>query len=212
MSIKKKILVTGACRSGTTSTSKYLRDLGLNVPHEKMGRDGTVSCVFFTDAPYYPKSADKPMHEGEGKFSDYDFETIIHLVRYPLHAITSQASYYSKMHKQWLDEIGFVNIEVKPNILHAAVLWEKVNEYVESIADFRVNIEYLNQDLRPFLEKKFGGLNAQTFVRHMNKSSGFYKKKSISWKQLERLDKDLCEKIKYRSERYGYYNIPRRWK
>lgn len=200
---RKKILVTGACRSGTTTVTRFLKDAGLQVEHEQMGRDGTVSCMFFIDASYYPKGGIVRSHEGDGKFSDYEFEHIIHLVRHPLEAIPSQAGIYSKAHKEWLDEIGFVNITIKPNILHAAHLWLNVNKLVDTMTNAVIRIEDL-EHFWPALKKRLNLSGSMPEVRQMNKASGIFRRASIEWEDLEKLDKGLTDEIKKLTRKYGY--------
>lgn len=213
--IKKKVLVTGACRSGTKSFSYFLKDCGIDAPHERMGKDGTVSCMFFIDAPYYPKSAGKLTHDGDHTFSDYRFKTIIHLIRHPLWAIPSQASVYSKDHIKWLEERGLVDSDVKPRLLHAAKLWLLVNRRVERMTKVRV----LTEDV----PSSWGLLSERLKLdceipehRHMHKSSGFRKTKPMTWKELDNLcgskpppgggyaKTSLADHIKKAAGRYGY--------
>lgn len=199
----KKVLVTGACRSGTTTVTRFLKDAGLQVEHEQMGPDGTVSCMFFIDASYYPKGGIVRTHEGDGKFSDYEFEHIIHLVRHPLEAIPSQAGIYSAAHKKWLDEIGLVNINVKPNLLHAAKLWKEVNTIVDSMTKAFIRIEDL-ENFWPALKRRLGLKGEMPEIRQMNKASGIFSRPSIEWEHLEMLDKELANDIKRLTRNYGY--------
>ena len=203
MTTKKKVLVTGACRSGTTTVTKFLRDAGLQVNHEKMGYDGTVSCMFFMDAPYYPKGGGVFSHEGDGKFSDYEFETIIHLIRHPLEAIPSQAGIYSKDHKQWVNDQKLVDISTKPNLYHAAKLWLKVNRHVGTLTKKRIRIEDLEAHW-PKLRKWLDLSGHIPVVGEMNKASGVFRRDSIEWEDLYALDETMTNQIIKLTGQYGY--------
>ena len=204
-SIHRKILVTGSGRSGTTTMTSYLRDLDYNVDHENMGPDGTVSCYFFTDHTWYPKGAQVDSHVDDGHLSLYTFDTIIHLVRDPLKQIRSQATLYSKNHKIWLDEIGLVPLELRPNLLHAAKHWLELNRTVEKLTRKRIRIEelYTDEGWRK-MSRWLGNAGDQPKRRHMNKATGYHKREPITWKDLETLDAGLTEQIKKLAGKYGY--------
>jgi hypothetical protein len=74
------VLVTGCGRSGTRYTTFVLRRLGLDVPHERLGRDGIASWTMAVDAaerPYGPPS------------DAVRFEHVFHQLRHPLAVIRS---------------------------------------------------------------------------------------------------------------------------
>lgn len=79
---RKAILVIGCPRSGTRYTNEVLRQMGLKVEHEKMGRDGTVSSWFAVDDYYYPRAHG-------GRRADFHFDLVVHQVRHPLDVIGS---------------------------------------------------------------------------------------------------------------------------
>jgi len=201
--IKRKVLVTGYCRSGTTTIGRFLRDAGLKVRHENMGEDGTSSCFFFIDAPRYPLGGAFDSHVNDGTFKDYEFENIIHLVRNPLKAIASQAKMYSKAHKQWLEDIGFVNVNIKPNVLHAAKFWVAVNRHVGKMTRFRIRIEDLAEEW-PRIKRKLKLKVDMPEVRHMNKASGIRIPKVLTYEDLFDLEPKTAREVKALAKRYGY--------
>ncbi len=54
----RKILVVGHPRCGTGFAARLLNQMGLDIGHEKDGRDGISSWMFAVDAPQYPFAAD----------------------------------------------------------------------------------------------------------------------------------------------------------
>ena len=203
--IHKKILVTGCCRSGTTTMTKFLQECGFDVQHEMMGEDGTVSGYFFKDWMWYPMGKHADSHIDE-QFSWYSFATIIQLVRHPLKVIRSQATLYVKNHKIWLDENDLVSLDVKPNILHAANLWLVQNEIIETFSDMLINIEDLYddstwEDLNFMLDLE--GKEKPEF-KQLNKATGYHVREPLTWKDLEELDPKLTLKIRHKAEEYGY--------
>jgi hypothetical protein len=78
------VLVTGCGRSGTRYVTFVLRRLGLDVPHERLGRDGMASWTMAVDAserPYGPPS------------ETVRFRQVFHQVRHPLAVIRSVATF-----------------------------------------------------------------------------------------------------------------------
>ncbi|HET9481261.1 MAG TPA: hypothetical protein VFP98_05845 [Candidatus Polarisedimenticolia bacterium] len=127
----KPLLVTGCGRSGTRYTATLLGKCGLNVVHEKrMGRHGISSWLFAaesTSVPWGPAP------------SAYTFEHIVHLVRNPLSAIPSIATF---KRSAW-DYIG-QHISIDPGdpiLLRAATYWLQWNRLVEKRTKFRIRIE-----------------------------------------------------------------------
>ena len=78
----KDFLCIGHPRCGTTSISYYLKQMGYDVGHENMGKDGVSSWLLSVDDNNYPYGNIKE------KFRYY-FKNIIHVIRNPYDAIPS---------------------------------------------------------------------------------------------------------------------------
>jgi len=76
----KRFLVTGCARSGTKYMSVVMRRVGLDVPHERMGRDGISSWMLTVDAPEVPVGDSRGGHT---------FQQTVHIVRNPMRVIES---------------------------------------------------------------------------------------------------------------------------
>lgn len=203
---KKLVLITGYCRSGTKTMSHFLKECGIDAPHEYVGEQGTVSCLFHTDCG---KNIDKYVggghkaHEGQ-RLHDYTFENVIHLVRNPLLAIPDQAKVYSRSHINWLEGLDIVSSDVSPRLLHAAIAWVEINRRVEKIADYRMQIEQREKawpKLRRMLsiERK-----DMPVIQPMNNASGIFKSKPTSFSALSMLDRKVAKDVHALAKKYGY--------
>ena len=77
-----KYLIIGHPRSGTAYMSKLFKKNGLDVRHERMGRDGRSDWQYAI-----PNETIFPW--GKGVREDYEFDVVIHNIRDPLTAIPS---------------------------------------------------------------------------------------------------------------------------
>ena len=80
--MNKKILILGHPRGATKFISKLFIANGIDLQHEKMGKDGTVNWQFAVKADYYPYTFDS-------KRQDYEFEKIYHIIRKPIDSINT---------------------------------------------------------------------------------------------------------------------------
>lgn len=207
--LRKKVLVTGCGRSGTKSVCRILNDYGLDVGHEHMRTDGTVSCMFFIDSDWYPDhpwAAPKGLiaHQKERK-SQFRFDVTLHQVRHPLKVISSVAAGYDRQHQDWLVYNGVIPEGVRPKLKRAMYIWLEVNKRCEKISKFRYKVEdittpkvwkvissMLDIDARPPKETI------------MNKGHGYTKGRVLRWEDIEEVDYDLSKKIRERANSYGY--------
>ncbi len=83
MKKRKRFLITGHSRSGTGYAASLFSANGFDIGHERMGRDGTSSWLMAVEAISYPWTQDRRQ--------DYEFDTVIHVVREPLDVVCSSA-------------------------------------------------------------------------------------------------------------------------
>lgn len=199
MKTRKKLLVAGCSRSGTMAVSRMLRQLGLDVKHEQMGRDGTVSCYFPMDTDTYPvtgPSVTDP-HPGEGRYSDYRFDCIVHLVRDPRKCIPSNAKIMSRNHQLWLEALGYLDMTVKPKLRRMDDMWCAVNERCEELTSARFQIERVTELLDYVADQLDTPKPAEYEIIHNHKGSGYLKAEPVTFQQLS-------AETRARAERYGY--------
>lgn len=207
--MKKRILVTGASRSGTLSTSRMLMQLGLDTPHEYMGADGTVSCYMFEDSPEgYPYSPNKKgIHGIEEQLSGYEFELIVHLYRDPRDCIPSNVKIMNKSHQQWLADKGMFSMEDKPKILRMMQMWFDINSRIELLQSFGCPyVRYNIRDSKKMILRVADTLGLQVpsnfKVKHMHKGTGYLAHDKHTWTQLAFYDAVLAHDIKAMYEHY----------
>lgn len=126
-------LITGCGRSGTVYISKVLNQAGLDVGHEKLGRDGAVSPLWLVSDRRYPA------YHQQG--SRPEFDIILHQVRHPLGAIASLTTTAPKSWK-WL--LKHVPIDPRSHVLQmSAEFWLHWNIKAEDAAVYTYRIENL---------------------------------------------------------------------
>lgn len=81
----KDTLITGHPRSGTGYASEMFKHYGFDIGHEKMGSDGISSWIFA------PENASKNPYRRIRNQTDYEFKTIIHIIRNPVDVVNSMA-------------------------------------------------------------------------------------------------------------------------
>jgi hypothetical protein len=125
------LLVTGCGRSGTKYTSFVLRRLSLDVPHERLGRDGVSAWTL----------GGPPVGRPYGPSGVLRFEHVFHQVRHPLHTIASATSFGAE---SWGYICAYTSCAPdEPVLVRAARYWLDWNERVERIASWRYRIEAL---------------------------------------------------------------------
>ncbi len=79
---KRRLLFLAHPRSGTRYMAKLCQSYGLDVKHERIGADGICSWMLAADADHSPY--------GDGTvFSQYEYETVVRVVRHPLKVLAS---------------------------------------------------------------------------------------------------------------------------
>lgn len=205
-----RVLVTGNSRSGSTWFCKVLRKAGLDVRHEYMGADGTVSCYFFRRTSRYPFTpsshpAGKIAHQGE-RHADFKFDVKIHLVREPLKSIGSIWSTMQTQHQLWLEEFKIIPSGLKPKFLKSMHTWHAVNLECEALCDHRITLEDIRNSYGWPQLCRWLAIPQQPMpdVPPLNKSRGMFLAKIVRWQDMAAMDIELCVKIAKMSRRYGY--------
>ncbi len=195
---EKFLLVTGCARSGTRYTALLFSECGLDIQHEKMGRDG-ISC--WTMAVKYQRSPWGP------PVNCYKFKHIFHQVRDPLLTI---ASVYVCETNSWNFICQHIpEIDRKDSLLvKSAKYWYYWNLKTEEIAEITYRVEDIDQvlpELGMLLDFSFDSSFLQEIPKNINHRNGAL---HLTWDDLKHeLPSDLYEKIISLSKHYGY--IPR---
>lgn len=208
MTIHKKVLVTGCCRSGTKYTNRVLNRAGVKVKHENMGKDGTVSCFFFLDCESYPYDPRTERGHLGDRLGNYTFDVTLHQVRNPLKAIPAQAAIYSREHLDWVDSNNLVPSFMSPRILHAAHLWLATNEIVSTMADYTYRVENMEEEW-PIIANLLN-INPvkvpfpQEVKPHHRKRMKPTYYKPLTWQDLFDQDAFVAESVRMMADTYGY--------
>lgn len=192
-------LITGTGRSGTHFTSAALGALGLDAPHETVGRDGCVSW----------KHASRGVFEyiGKGRATRVDdpgFDVVIHQVRDPLKVIASMQTFSLS---SWYYMAKSVELHLtEPTLLTAMRAWVGWNALIEPRAGWRFRIEDLDS-VFPELCRRVGVDRAVTEVpalRGSQRDSRTHRYQTLTWADLERASPDWSRRVRDMAERYGY--------
>lgn len=191
------ILVVGCGRSGTKYMAKFLQASGLDVGHEKMGKDGSVSWLMSAIidwAPWGPLS------------KDFHFRHIFHQVRNPVKMIQSFYNIPPLATWEWISE---VIPEIKPSdsvLTKSAKYWLYWNLMSEKRAEWTYRIENFDKEYKEMGRRLGITFNEQTLQSISKKTNA--KNNSIrllSWKILrDELEPQLLNDIRKLALRYGY--------
>jgi hypothetical protein len=126
------VLVTGCPRSGTKYISCLLAELGLDVQHEAMGRDGSSSWCMAVDADETPWGPPRREHT---------FTTAFHQIRNPVAVIPS---FSTLQEPSW--RFVYAHTPCRPEdppLVRAAKLWYHWNRHTERVTEWRYRVEQL---------------------------------------------------------------------
>lgn len=193
------LLVIGCGRSGTTYMSQVLTASGLDINHERMGQDGTVSWLTTPAeaewAPWGPLS------------KDYEFEHILHQVRDPVKVIQSVYNVPPRATWEW---ISIFIPEIKPEdskLTKSAKYWYYWNLIAEARAEFSYRIEDFNADCQ-VVGDKIGRVFDKGVVKSISKKTKtqrWFGHRKITWQILkDELDEGLYGQVRDLALHYGY--------
>jgi hypothetical protein len=220
------VLVTGCGRSGTRYTTFVLRRLGLDVGHERLGRDGVASWTLAVDGgggPWGPSQ------------SDIKFDVVLHQVRHPLRVMSSVMTFREE---SWRFICGRIPCPpTDPLLLRAAAYWCYWNAEAERRAALTFRVEDMATVLAGICAQLGVAVNPSvldrvpTDVNTRRKGRLFHLAEEalermrlepspwararlartgagtvpeISWDDLRALDPELCDLVMERASGYGY--------
>ena len=198
---KKKILVVGHPRTGTGYTAKLLQSWGLDVQHERMGKDGTSDWSL--------ASGDKSLWQ-DVNFKDYEWDIIIYCVRDPKESIPSILYTEDKNlnSSEYRVKYGaFSNKHYNPivNTIRSLDAWDNLINLLNP--NFTYRIEDQEKELFDFLKNK--GLVSIYSNKIVGKKQNTreHKKWEEMLSEFDIFSKDKLVKLDKFCKRYGYNNL-----
>lgn len=194
------LLITGCGRSGTHFTSELFKQLGLDLPHENVGRDGAASWKHIVSGTF--------VYIGKKREVEIDstgFTTILHQVRHPLKVIASMQTFSDST---WHYMAKFIALDLKrPPVIQAMQAWVGWNGLIEAKADWRFQIEQIKECFPDLC--RHAGLPPQEFpeVPHAARDSRTARYQPLSFADLVREDAGLAAEVEALAVRYGYPDI-----
>ena len=211
--IPKKVLVVGCPRSGTTYMSAILRECGLKVSHERLGRDGTSSWWFAPTRsvippgyhPFDGNSSRGGSHPDKIGPEVYDFGVVIHLVRHPLNACAGIRAHVTGQAWRYIEAHVGVGLDV-PDPLRSVLFWTRWNRLiVEHAPGAVVRLEHLAEDWPKVAEllslppEPPANVVAKNVARPKMKRSN---REPFTWDEIQ--DQEAVEEAKELARSYGY--------
>jgi hypothetical protein len=194
------LLITGCGRSGTHYTARLLQEMGLDVPHERVGEDGAASWKHIVSGTFVYLGKNR-----EAVIDSTGFDRILHQVRHPLKVISSMQTFSDST---WSYMANYIDLDLKAKpVKRAMQAWVRWNKLIEGKAQWRFQIEQLKEQFDEFCRQ--AGLPAQAIphVPHEAKDSRTARFKPVRWADLVKIDSALAQQVRSLALEYGYGDI-----
>ena len=143
------ILITGHQRSGTGYMAALCQAMGLDVGHERPGKDGISSFQYAVETDRVPFHS---VDDNKGR-NHYRFDRIIHVVRHPLHVIASTAFTDMNGAIEWQAKFVPVTAPEQHGIRRAVQTYLGWNELIEEQTAELVRVEDAEKAMPKILGK-----------------------------------------------------------
>lgn len=213
------ILIAAHGRSGTHYTAAVLQAVGLDMPHEVLGKDGTVSWKHIAPGEFVVIGKQRTQ-----TIPVIDFTHIIHQVRHPLAVIASSQTFSESTWAYMEQRLGLpplparkwpspgsgpfsIRDKRRPALIRRGMrTWLGWNGLIESRAEWRFQIERLDE-LFPELLTRIGlPPRPVPDVPRSRQDSRRDRKghRPVSCDDLYAADATLAEQLVEMARRYGY--------
>lgn len=198
--MRRFLLITGCCYSGTEYMSKFLQASGLDVEHEYMNSEGCVSWLMASrikSTPWGPLSI------------NYKFDHVFHQVRSPIKVIQSVYNFFPVDLWPWIYDVVPEIKRTDPLLVRSVKYWYYWNLLCEDVAEWRFRIEDFDVQYEEMAERlglQFDDMVLGLIDKGTNKKDG--KIEQVTWEMLKQnLDSDFYEKVCNLTRRYGYHPV-----
>ena len=210
--MNRKLLVIGCGRSGTRYISKLLIKCGVDVGHERTGKDGVASWYMT------PGLESEAHYTGTGlpfgkmsKYADLGSDPIIiHQVRHPLKAIASQQTFLPASWK-YVESFAFTKISPKDSrLLKCMKYWYYWNLKAEQSADALFRVEELPNEFEAFCvalgRPELVSDASYKILKETSTTINSRRKRytPLAWRHLHKEAPHLCTRIKKLATKYNY--------
>lgn len=212
MGSKRFLLITGCPRSGTTFSSRAFSTAFKDrtvLPHEQIGRLGTVSWCFGPPSWEEPlprgiNASGKNHHDQGERPSDFAFRTTALVVRHPLKVIASAKKMVAQRDWDWIAK--HVDIDPKaPKLLRGALFWMAWNKMVMMRASFYYQVEQMDLAWPELLKAaQLPLVPFPTLSTTINRSSGFKTARPITLPDIRSLSQDTASALIGVAGTFGY--------
>lgn len=194
------LLITGCGRSGTHYTARLLQEMGLDIPHEAVGKDGAASWKHTAPGVF--------VYIGKNRESLIDtsgFDRVLHQVRHPLKVIASMQTFSDS---SWAYMAKSIELDTRASpVWKGMQAWVGWNRLAETKARWRFQIEELPSRFPEFCQH--AGLPPRSLpeVPHVAKDSRTDRYAPLYWEDLVKTDARLAEAVRTLALEYGYGDI-----
>lgn len=148
------LIIVGCGRSGTTYTSKAFSELGLDIGHEKIGKDGVISWSIIGDKSLRPPWG--PTMDEINAANPTSNIDVVHQVRNPLKAIPSICGFTKESWDFISSSLGWAN---RDSLLKSAMnYWYEWNLRACRVSSYTYQVEMLPEVMGNLLH--LGGLKS----------------------------------------------------
>lgn len=194
---KKILCIIGCGRSGTNFSNQYFENLGLKIGHEKLKKNGISSWCLV------PNTTERLWGPSWQDIKHFD-KSVFHQVRHPLKVISSLQTITTK---SWDFISKFIPIKKQDClILKAMKYWYYWNLLAEKKAIYTYKVEDIDKELDKIFQVASFKMpeDKNDILKKISRKVNTRKHSSLTWKDLEKEDKELTRKIKSLAKRYGY--------
>ncbi|MCD6422278.1 hypothetical protein J7L13_02955 [bacterium] len=193
-----QVIITGCPKSGTMYIATVLSKLGLNFKHEEFARDG---CADWRLAPGYLAEP----WDGDTHLYNFKDPLILHQVREPL---SNMSSCQKIDENAWKYICRYIPLSMEDSLIRRCMgVYYYWNKLADKISVWRYRIEDLDDIFDEFCERiGHPELSSKKDVlkevpKNINTAKPY---RELTWKDLEREDEELAEKVMKLAEEYGY--------
>jgi hypothetical protein len=175
-------------------------EMGFDVPHETVGKDGTASWKHIVSGTFL----NVKKNQGHQICSE-GFTRILHMVRHPIKVISSMQT-FSASTWGYMAQHAPVDLDA-PAARRGMQAWVSWNQLVEKRAHWRFQIESLSSQFDEFCRQAGIPVRAMPQLPPSATDTRVKRYKLLDWQHLAATDASLAEQVREIANGYGYGDI-----